>query len=78
MYNENGKITIKKGLKKGTYKIKVKVTAAGNKSYKSAVKTVTVKIVVKQINKGGALPLPFIFLLKAYTAACKAFLPPRP
>ncbi len=44
---KNGKITVKKGLKKGTYKIKVKVTAAGNAEYKAAVKTVTVKIVVK-------------------------------
>lgn len=44
---KNGKITIKKGLKKGTYKIKIKVTAAGNASYKAATKTVTVKIIIK-------------------------------
>ena len=44
---KNGKITVKKGLKKGTYKVKVKVTAAGNKEYKTAVKTVTVTIIVK-------------------------------
>ena len=44
---KNGKITVKKGLKKGTYKITIKVTAAGNAQYKSAVKTVTVKIVIK-------------------------------
>ena len=44
---KNGKITVKKGLKKGTYKVKVKVTAAGNKEYKAAVKTVTVTIKVK-------------------------------
>ena len=31
---KTGKVTIKKGLKKGTYKIKVKVTAAGNSQYK--------------------------------------------
>lgn len=44
---ETGKITIKKGTQKGTYTIKVKVTAAGNSNYKSASKTVTVKIKVK-------------------------------
>ena len=43
-----GKITVKKGLKKGTYKVKVKVKAAGNSNYKpSAEKTVTVKVIVK-------------------------------
>ena len=44
---KTGKITLKKGLKKGTYKVKIKVTAAGNKEYKSGTKTVTVKIVVR-------------------------------
>ena len=43
----NGKITVKKGLKKGTYKIKIQVTAAGNDEYNAAVKTVTVTIKVK-------------------------------
>lgn len=42
----SGKITVKKGTKKGKYKIKVKVTAAGNKNYKSLSKTVTVTIKV--------------------------------
>ncbi|MBE6741439.1 MAG: hypothetical protein E7570_03960 [Ruminococcaceae bacterium] len=42
-----GKITVKKGLKKGTYKVKVKVKAAGNDTYKSATKIVTVTIKVK-------------------------------
>ncbi len=43
-----GKVTVKKGLKKGTYSVKVKVTAAGNTNYKkSAVKTVVFKVVVK-------------------------------
>lgn len=42
-----GKITVKKGLKKGTYKVKIKITAAGNATYKAATKTVTVKIKVK-------------------------------
>jgi len=45
--SKKGKITVKKGLKKGTYKIKIKVTAAGNGSYKPATKTVTVTIKVK-------------------------------
>lgn len=45
--NSKGKITVKKGLKKGKYKIKVKVTAKGNKNYKKAEKTVTLTIQVK-------------------------------
>jgi len=43
---KNGKITIKKKLKRGTYKLKIKVTAAGNASYKPGSKTITVKIKV--------------------------------
>ena len=43
-----GKVTVKKGLKKGkTYKIKVKVTAAGNSQYKALTKTVTLTVKVK-------------------------------
>ena len=42
-----GKVTVKKGLKKGTYKVKVRVTDKGNKTYKSKVKTVTLKVKVK-------------------------------
>ncbi|MBQ3292010.1 MAG: 5'-nucleotidase C-terminal domain-containing protein [Mogibacterium sp.] len=42
-----GKITVKKGLKKGTYKIKVNVTAAGDGNYLKGTKTVTFKIKVK-------------------------------
>ncbi|MBR2707794.1 MAG: InlB B-repeat-containing protein [Mogibacterium sp.] len=43
-----GKVTVKKGLKKGTYKVKVKVKAAGNGNYKaSAWKTVTFRVRVK-------------------------------
>jgi rRNA maturation protein Nop10 len=42
-----GKVTIKKGTKKGTYTIKIKVAAAGNTSYKAATKTVTCKITIK-------------------------------
>ena len=43
----NGKITIKKGLKKGTYKLKINVTAAGNANYLAASRQVTVTIKVK-------------------------------
>ena len=43
-----GKITVKKGLKKGnTYKVKVNVIALGNSKYKSKTTTVTVKVKVK-------------------------------
>lgn len=43
-----GKVTVNKGLKKGTYKVKVKVQAAGNANYKkSAVKIVTFIVIVK-------------------------------
>lgn len=42
-----GNFLIKKGLKKGTYKVKIKVTDAGNKYYAKRTKTVTVKIIVK-------------------------------
>ena len=39
---------VKKGCKKGTYTLKVKVRAAGNANYKaSAWKTVKVKVLVK-------------------------------
>ena len=45
-----GKVTIKKNskMKKGTYKVKVKVKALGNTNYKaSGTKTVTFKVKVK-------------------------------
>ncbi len=45
--SKTGKVTVKKGLKKKTYSIKVKVTAAGNANYKSKSKTVTLKVKVK-------------------------------
>ena len=45
--SNSGKLTLKKGLKKGTYKLKVEVAAAGDANYKAASKTVTVKIKVK-------------------------------
>ena len=44
---KSGKITLKKGMKKGTYKVKIKVSAAGTSNYKAATKTVTIKIKVK-------------------------------
>ena len=43
---KTGNITVKKGLKKGTYKVKVKVKAAGNKTYKPRTRTVTVTVKV--------------------------------
>ena len=42
-----GKIKVKKGLKKGTYKLKIRINAAGNMKYKSESKVVKVKIKVK-------------------------------
>ncbi len=45
---KTGLITIKKKLKKGTYKVKVQITGQGNNNYeKSGTKTVTFKIKVK-------------------------------
>lgn len=44
---KTGKITVGKGLKKGTYKVKIKVKAAGSKNYKALTKTVTVTIKIK-------------------------------
>ena len=45
---KTGKVTIKKGLKKGTYKVKVKIKAKGNSNYKaSSFKTVTFNIKIK-------------------------------
>ncbi len=44
---KNGKVTVKKGTKKGTYKIKVTVTAKGNGTYKKGTKKVTVTVKVK-------------------------------
>ena len=38
---------MKKGIKKGTYKLKVKVRADGNNNYNAVAKTVTAKIIVK-------------------------------
>jgi hypothetical protein len=43
---KTGKVTVKKGLKKGAYKVKVKVRAAGNANYKALTRTVTFKVKV--------------------------------
>ena len=45
--SSKGKITVKKGLKKGTYKIRVKVRAVGNELYQAGLKTVTLKVKVE-------------------------------
>ena len=44
---KTGKITVKKGLKKGTYKVKVRMRTRKSKYYKQAVKTVTFRIRIK-------------------------------
>ena len=49
---KNGNITVKKGLKTGTYKVKVLVKAAGNAKYKAVAKTVTLKVMVRGDIKG--------------------------
>ena len=43
----NGKITVKKGLKKGTYKIKVKISSKATANYNAGTKTVLVTVKVK-------------------------------
>ena len=45
--SKNGAITVPKGTKKGTYKVKVKVETKGTSKYAYGSKTVTVKIKVK-------------------------------
>ncbi len=45
--SKNGKIKVKKGLKKGTYPINISIKAAGNKNYKASTKKITFKVVVK-------------------------------
>lgn len=44
---KSGKIMIRKGLKKGTYKVKIKVKAAGNGSHRAVTRTAASKIIVK-------------------------------
>ncbi len=45
--SKSGQITVKKGLKKGTYKLTVTVTAAGNDGFEKGSKTATVTVKVK-------------------------------
>lgn len=45
--SKTGKVTVKKGIKKGTYKTKIKVSAAAKGNYKAGSKTVTVTVKVK-------------------------------
>ena len=44
---KTGKVTVKKGTKTGKYKLKVKVRAAGNASYKAKTQQVTITIRVR-------------------------------
>lgn len=45
--NNKGKVTVKKGTKKGTYKVQVQVTAKATSAYNQATKTQTLTIKVK-------------------------------
>lgn len=45
--HKNGNVTVRKGLNKGIYKIKVKVTASGNNNYKKKTQQLIFKVVVK-------------------------------
>ena len=47
LISKAGKVTVKKKLKKGTYKVKAKVSAAGNAYYKAGSRTVTFRIKVR-------------------------------
>ena len=44
---KTGKVTVKKGLKRGVYKVTVRVRASGNKNYKAGVKKASIRIRVK-------------------------------
>ena len=44
---KTGKVTVKKGLKKGTYSVTVKITAAGNSKYRKGSVTTAFKVKVK-------------------------------
>jgi hypothetical protein len=46
--NESGKVTVKKGLKKGTYKIQVKAYVDGTANYASAEQIQTIKVKIKK------------------------------
>ncbi len=44
---KTGKLTVKKSLKKSTYSVEVKVTAAGDKNHKNVTKKITIPVKVK-------------------------------
>ncbi len=44
---EDGKVTVKKGTKKGTYRVRIKVTAAGNDDYRPKTAVIRVKIRIR-------------------------------
>lgn len=44
---KTGAVKVKKRTRKGTYKVKVKITAAGNSTYKAKSVTVTISVRVK-------------------------------
>lgn len=44
--NKTGKVTLKKGLGEGTYKVKVRIRAGGTGNYRAKEKTVTFKVTV--------------------------------
>jgi len=46
VYSKTGNLKIRKKLPKGTYKLRIKVTAAGNANFNQKSKTVTVKVTV--------------------------------
>ncbi len=43
----NGKVTVRKGTKRGTYTIKIRVTANGNVKYSAGSKDITAKVIVR-------------------------------
>ena len=45
--SKTGKFTVKKGLKKGTYKVKVQIKSAAKGNYNAGSRTVTVTVTVK-------------------------------
>lgn len=44
---KTGKVTVKKGTKKGTYRVRIKVTAAGNDDYRPKTAVIRVKIRIR-------------------------------
>ena len=44
---KNGKVTVKKGTKKGTYRLSVDITAKGDKTYAKTTKTAALTVTVK-------------------------------